>query len=197
MPPRFAVIIPTLNEADHIANTIITTRTTLPEADIIVVDGGSSDATVKIAMTHNATIIHAQRGRACQMNAGAKASTADYLIFNHADCILPTSAAHDIEQAFVNGAVMTAFRVQLQASDFVYRLLEQWINNRSILSNNYTGDQSFAINRKTFEAVGGFPQVPICEDIFFILLWLGLYLNCKLGSSCKIDYSSVRNKKLS
>jgi rSAM/selenodomain-associated transferase 2 len=163
-----SVIVPMLNEAATIASTLHALRRGAPDAEIIVVDGGSADMSVAIARPLCDALISASRGRACQMNAGARASHGDALVFVHADTIVPSTFATDIASALSDPTVVGGrFDVQLDASNLPYRIISAMISLRSRISRTGTGDQAIFVRRDMFERLGGFPDFELCEDLEF------------------------------
>jgi rSAM/selenodomain-associated transferase 2 len=157
-----------LNEAATIASTLDALRRGAPDAEIIVVDGGSSDASVAIARPLSDTLIDAPRGRALQMNAGARASHGDALVFVHADTIVPSTFAADIASALSDPAVVGGrFDVKLDDSSLPYRIIGAMISIRSRISRTGTGDQAIFVRRDVFDRLGGFPELDLCEDLEF------------------------------
>ncbi len=161
---RLAIIVPTFNEAANIEDAIARLRAA-SNAEIIVADGGSTDDTVARAEAAGARVVHALRGRARQMNAGARASDAPLLLFVHADTILPEGFAAEVRGmlAFHHHA-LGAFRLGLDGRALRYRWIEWTANLRSTAGHMPYGDQAFFIRRNVFEAVGGFPEQPALED---------------------------------
>jgi rSAM/selenodomain-associated transferase 2 len=165
---KLSVIVPMLNECATIAGTLNTVRRGAPDAEIVVVDGGSSDPSVAIARPLCDALISARRGRARQMNAGARASHGDVLVFVHADTIVPRSFARDIALPLSNPAVVGGrFDVQLDATALPYRIIGAMISLRSRISRTGTGDQAIFVRRDVFDRLGGFPDLDLCEDLEF------------------------------
>ena len=157
-----------LNEAATIASTLDALRRGAPDAEIIVVDGGSSDTSVAIARPLCDTLIDASRGRALQMNAGARASHGDALVFVHADTIVPSTFAADIASALSDPAVVGGrFDVVLDSTALPYRIIGAMISIRSRISRTGTGDQAIFVRRDVFDRLGGFPDLELCEDLDF------------------------------
>jgi rSAM/selenodomain-associated transferase 2 len=156
-----------LNEERAIAMTLKAIRRGAPAAEIIAVDGSSSDQTVAIARSLADRVITSARGRACQMNAGAQVATSpDGLVFVHADTIVPTDFARQIETALQDASVGGGrFDITLDAGAWRYRMLAKMINIRSRLMRSATGDQAIFVRREIFTRLGGFPEIALCEDI--------------------------------
>jgi rSAM/selenodomain-associated transferase 2 len=165
---RLSVIVPMLNEEQSIGATLRALRSAAPRAEIVVVDGGSSDRSREAARGLCDILIQAPRGRARQMNAGAAAALSDVLAFVHADTLVPSTFAADIEAVMANPAVVGGrFDVALDAPGLAYRIIGMLISVRSRLSRTATGDQAIFVRRRVFEDLGGFPQIDICEDLDF------------------------------
>lgn len=162
-----SVVIPVLNEAALIAETIQRARNWGPH-EIIVVDGGSSDGTRDRASAADRVLV-APRGRARQQNLGAANTTGDVLLFLHADCWLLPGAAEVIGGALrARHCVGGCFRQRIEAEGLGYRLLEAGNTARAQFLGWMYGDQALFVRRSAFEAVGGFPDVPLMEDIYFV-----------------------------
>lgn len=161
-----AVILPVLNEAATIAGQLCALQPLRQRGvTLIVVDGGSDDATVELARPAVDTLLVAPRGRAWQMNAGAAASEQQTLLFLHADTRLPADAVEAITRAVAEGARWGRFDVRIDGQPLLLRLVERMINWRSRYTGIATGDQAMFVHRATFVAVGGFPEQPLMEDI--------------------------------
>ncbi len=157
-----------LNEAATIASTLDALRRAAPDTEIVVVDGGSTDASVAIARPLCDIAIDAPRGRALQMNAGARASHGDALVFVHADTIVPSTFATDIASALSDPAVVGGrFDVVLDSTALPYRMIGAMISLRSRISRTGTGDQAIFVRRDVFDRLGGFPDLELCEDLDF------------------------------
>ncbi|QIB67764.1 glycosyltransferase family 2 protein [Kineobactrum salinum] len=164
MTRHCSFIIPVLNEAPHIASVLQTLAERFPEAQRIVVDGGSTDATVAQALPHCTQLLLGARGRAAQMNLGARVASGDYLLFLHADSV----PDFDMQQltACLHGRPQWGFcRLRLSGRQPVFRLLEWAINRRSSLSGIGTGDQMLLLRRDVFERNQGFATLPLMEDV--------------------------------
>lgn len=165
---RISVIIPALNEAEAIDASL----QALPRRDdveIVVVDGGSTDETRRIAESRGARVIAAQRGRGPQMNAGARAATGDVLFFVHADTRLPAAAYDAIEAALEDESVPGgAFHLAIDGQGWFYGFTARNANIRSRIAGAPYGDQAFFVRRADFEALGGYRDLVYCEDLDFI-----------------------------
>lgn len=162
-----SVIIPTLNEAANIASQIDQTRC-LGECEIIVVDGGSTDATVARATGADRVEV-SLLGRARQQNHGAKISRGDVLLFLHADCRLPVTALESIRQALADPRVVGGcFEQQIDAVGLRYRWIERGNALRVRLFKLAYGDQAIFVRRSVFEELGRFPELKLMEDVFLM-----------------------------
>lgn len=164
---RISIIIPVINEAEHIESTLTYLEPLRQNGhEIIVVDGGSHDATVKLASIKADTLITSAPGRAQQMNTGARQATGDVLWFLHADTRVSSDAARQILLVLNNqNNYWGRFDVRLSGQHFLLRIVEQLMNLRSCLTGIATGDQGIFVRRACFEAIGGFRQIPLMEDI--------------------------------
>lgn len=157
-----------LNEQGAIASTLRAIRAGAPDAEIIVCDGGSADASVPTARPLCNLLIDAPRGRARQMNTGASRASGEVLAFVHADTIVPATFHRDLERALSDPRVVGGrFDVRLDDGRFWCRLIGKLISIRSRISRTGTGDQAIFVRRGAFDTLGGFPDLPICEDLDF------------------------------
>ena len=165
--PMLSIIIPALNEAQAIAATL-TPLQALRRAgcEVIVCDGGSDDNTPAIASPFADAVIECPRGRARQMNAGAARASGKTLLFLHADTLLPENALPRIEDALAQRhARWGRFDIRLSGAHPLLRMVEFTMNLRSRLTGIATGDQGIFMRREDFFAVGGYPDIPLMEDI--------------------------------
>lgn len=166
-PRSVAVVIPALNEERFLAATLANVREQEGLEEVLVVDGGSYDRTVSVALEAGARVIRSGRGRAVQMNAGAAASGADAVLFLHADTCLPAGALSLVIQALSqNGVVGGCFRLEFDRSSLVYRLYTArfWMRWTRLAF----GDRAIFCSRSAFKAIGGFPEQPLFEDLDFV-----------------------------
>jgi len=131
------------------------------------VDGGSGDATVAVAARFpEVRLLASPRGRARQMNAGARAARGDVLLFLHADTLLPDGALAAVEAAVSDpGVVAGRFDVRFDNPRPMFRMIAWFMNQRSRWSRISTGDQAIFVCREVFEALGGYPEMPLMEDV--------------------------------
>jgi len=164
---RISAIVPTLNEASEIdAMLEVLAPLRARGHEVIVADGGSTDATVALAAGKADKVITAPRGRANQMNAGARSAAADVLVFVHADTRLPRDADYAIARGLErDGRMWGRFDVSIDSRHPLLGVVGKAMNLRSRLSGIATGDQAMFVRRTEFDAVGGFPPVALMEDI--------------------------------
>jgi rSAM/selenodomain-associated transferase 2 len=164
---RLAIVIPALNEAANLSRLLPDLARGCPGADIVVVDGGSGDDTAAVvARLPGPRLLESARGRAVQMNHGAREARGDTLLFLHADTRLPDGAARAIEQTLAEpGVVGGRFDVRFDNERPLFRVIAWFMNTRSRASGICTGDQAIFVRRADFEAVGGYPDIPLMEDI--------------------------------
>jgi len=164
--PFLSIIIPVLNEAASIRAQLEGLQALRGKAvSLILVDGNSHDGTLEKARPLVDQAITAPRGRAAQMNAGARSSMAEVLLFLHADTILPPSAVDRVQEAFASGARWGRFDVRIDSTHGLLRIVERMMNWRSRLTGIATGDQAIFVRRDLFEQIGGFKELPLMEDI--------------------------------
>ncbi|MDB5601492.1 MAG: glycosyl transferase [Xanthobacteraceae bacterium] len=164
---RLSVIVPVLNEADGIAASLAALAPLRERgAELIVADGGSQDDTVTLARPLADQVVVAPRGRAAQMNAGAAVATGDMLLFLHVDTQLPPDAGTLIAQGLKqSGHAWGRFDVRIDGTHFLLPVIAAMMNTRSRLTGIATGDQAVFVSREAFQNVGGFPDLPLMEDI--------------------------------
>ncbi|MDJ0776738.1 MAG: TIGR04283 family arsenosugar biosynthesis glycosyltransferase [Gammaproteobacteria bacterium] len=162
--PRLSIVVPVLNEAEILAQTLadIFARdwSSMP-LEVIVCDGGSSDDSPHIAHSFPCRVLTSEPGRARQMNLGAGAARGEVLLFLHADSRLP--ANFDPRQLAT--AAWGFFPLRLGGRGAGLRVIERAINLRTRLTRVAGGDQGLFFARTFFESLGGFPAIPLMEDI--------------------------------
>lgn len=161
---KISIVIPVLNEARHLSNTLSIQAT---DIEIIVVDGGSQDETIAIAQSFGVKVLQSAPGRAAQMNAGAKVASGEILLFLHADTRLPDGFDQMIRNA-LKAAIAGAFQLSIDANQPGIRWIEQGVNWRSRYLQLPYGDQALFLRTETFHKIGGFPDLPIMEDFEFV-----------------------------
>ena len=169
-PPLVSVIIPTCLEATTIQRCLSDLARNEGPLEVIVSDGGSSHETVERACAFpGVRVTHAARGRAAQLNHGAALARGDIFWFLHADSRPPPHAVQVIRSTLADRSVTAgAFRFASDSPRWPYRLIELGVRIRSEWLKVPYGDQGFFLRRSTFEALGGFPSVPIMEDLYFL-----------------------------
>ena len=162
---RLTIVLPVLDEAAIIVAAL---RALAPlrarGAEIIVADGYSRDGTVRLARPFADRVITVRRGRGAAMNAGAMFGSGDALLFLHADTMLPDGADRLIDAALARRA-WGRFDLRIAGRRPLFAVIARMINWRSRLTGVATGDQAIFVTREAFEAVGGFPDLPLMEDI--------------------------------
>ena len=165
--PYLSVIIPALNEEAHIEKTIF--HALNPDAEIIVVDGGSTDRTIAGAEQAGASVLRGQRSRALQQNMGAAAAKGKVLLFLHADTVLPRDYVAWVFETLMDRRVaLGAFRFKTDLDRPLMRGIELTANIRSRYLRLPYGDQALFLRKEPFDAVGGFPEIAVAEDLFFV-----------------------------
>lgn len=162
---KFSIIIPTLNEQENIQACLQSLQPSRQQAEIIVVDGGSHDETVKFAQPLADKVLSTDRGRAKQMNDGAQQASGEVLMFLHADTFLPDNAFNLISQHLGDKYQWGRFDICLTGSHWLLPVISQMMNWRSRLTGIATGDQVIFVTRTAFEAVKGYPNIALMEDI--------------------------------
>lgn len=208
MPTKeISIIIPTLNEEKTISQ-CLETVVNIPGIEAIVSDGGSTDRTEEIAGQYRGVkVVSSEMGRSVQMNKGATCANGEILLFLHADCILPGEAVLHVRKVFEGSSyVGGAFKIRLLSDKLRYRIIEKGINFRSKGFKLPYGDQGLFVKRSVFEEMGGFREMPNCEDLDFMcrLKKNGkiIILNERISSSVRrwekygILRTSLRNQSL-
>lgn len=161
-----SIVMPVLNEGDTLAQRLHALQPLRARGvRLVVADGGSTDATWALARALADVVVLAPRGRAAQMNAGARVAGGDVLLFLHADTQLPPGADGLITRALEGGAAWGRFDVRISGRSALLRVVAAFMNARSRLSGIATGDQAMFVRRDVFDAQGGFAPQPLMEDV--------------------------------
>lgn len=166
-PPLFlSIIVPVLNEGPRLQDQLQALALWRSAGvEVLLVDGGSSDGSVQAVACCVDRVLLAPRGRASQMNAGAAQALGELLLFLHADTCLPDDALPQLQALSAGQASWGRFDVQIDSPRPLLRVVSCLMNQRSRLSGVATGDQAIFVRRQVFEAVGGFPDMALMEDI--------------------------------
>ena len=164
---KLSIIVPVLNEAQLLRPFLAHLRERAPGAEIIVADGGSSDGTPDLTQGFCDQLVVSERSRATQMNAGARTAHGDVLWFLHADTKIPWGCLSEIERIMDHPGVAGGFfRIRLPRGS-VYRLTDSFAHYAGILLRMRCGDHGIFCRRTAFSEIGGFPEVPLMEDVEF------------------------------
>lgn len=162
----FSVIIPTFNEENQLQLTLDSVNR---QHQVIVVDGGSSDKTVHVAQRNKAIVLQCIKGRAGQLNKGAREATGEILIFLHADTILPAGYTDWVKQKILQEqCIAGAFKLALNSDKMIMKCIAWAANARSSLLQFPYGDQALFMKAVAFHKEGGFPDIPVMEDFALI-----------------------------
>jgi rSAM/selenodomain-associated transferase 2 len=188
-----SIIVPVLNEEKSIEKTLIQFNVLKGDKEIIVADGGSRDKTKEIAERF-AKVVYSEKGRANQMNKGAKKANGDILWFVHSDSIIKENSIEEIQLAIDEGYVGGGFSLKFYDYNTLFmKYISVTSNLRAKYLGLYFGDQGIFVKRSVFESLGGYPQQEIMEDWEFSLAMK------KAGKlkliSTSIDTSARRFKK--
>ncbi len=165
-PGLLSILIPTWNEAARLENTLAPLLSH-PEVEVIVADGGSRDATARIANNLGVRVLKTRPGRGTQMNAAAAQAQGEALLFLHADTRLPADFPRHVWSILNQGAIAGAFRLRIDAPGSLLRVVEWGANLRSRYFQRPYGDQGLFLKAETFYQLGGFENWPLMEDYEF------------------------------
>ncbi len=196
-----SVVIPAYNEERALPNTLRALFTQQGDFEVIVVDGGSTDGTLNVlrefgfipdpsrrTLHVSRFTVHAPKGRASQMNAGAQEACGEWLLFLHADTVLPTGAIQRLNEMETDQTVQAGgFMHQFSGDDWRLKLISFLDNFRCIRSRIIYGDQALFVRRALFEQLGGFPNRPILEDVAFCERLIAVTTPLLLSSSVVTD----------
>ncbi len=165
---KVSIIIPVLNEAEHIGGTLASLAPCRNQGhELIVIDGGSRDETVAVAQLYADKVLFSDSGRALQMNHGIAAARGDILLFLHADTQMAYDALVNVIDAVEDGYFWGRFKVRLSGDHFMFRVIERMMNLRSCITGVATGDQAIFVSNECIDIVGNYPQIPLMEDVLF------------------------------
>ena len=183
--PTVTVVLPVLNESNRLDECLADLRQRHAVDEILVVDGGSTDASIEMVCRHMTEdtgnvqavpcLLQTQRGRARQMHVGALVAHADILLFLHVDVELPDGAMEAVRAAVRQGHLWGRFDVRLSGRNFLFRIIEHMMNWRSAVTGIATGDQAIFVRRDVYRMLGGYAWIDLMEDIEFSrrLKWVG------------------------
>lgn len=167
MRAALSVIIPTLNAQDGLAVSLSSLGEGLEAGlirELVISDGGSTDATLHIAEEAGAVVVQGTASRGGQLRRGAEAAGGAWLLFLHADTVLPPGWP-ELVKAQMNSGRPAAFRLRFDSVGVMAGLVAGWANLRSRAFGLPYGDQGLLISRGDHDAVGGFPDIPLMEDV--------------------------------
>jgi rSAM/selenodomain-associated transferase 2 len=165
---KISIIVPVFNEAALIRPFLEQLRERASGAELIVVDGGSTDETRRLADHWCDRLLTSARGRAQQLNAGARVAQGNVFWFLHVDCEVPHGCLDHIQRVLQDADVAGGFfRIRLPSSALVYRLTDSFAHYAGLLLRLRYGDHGFFCRRDVFGQVGGFPEIALMEDVEF------------------------------
>lgn len=160
-----SIIVPTFNEEKVIEHTLLTIKACAPDAELLIVDGGSSDNTIELASQY-APVITAPRGRGGQLNAGTAATEGEILLYLHADTIPDATGINELLHVMQDETIPGgAFRMRFTDPQPLYKRISANVTQRSLRTRSYTGDQAIFTRRSVFEQLHGYRNWPFMEDV--------------------------------
>jgi rSAM/selenodomain-associated transferase 2 len=165
---KVSIIVPTLNEAQGLNETLTQMQQLFPY-ELVISDGGSHDGTLEIAEEFTGHVVKGRTGRALQMNAGAQVATGDIFLFLHADSRIEPASYEKMLHLLGSSEkkIGGAFSLCIDSDKWSLRLITRLANLRSKYLGMAYGDQAFFVKNSTFQQMNGFAELPICEDIDF------------------------------
>jgi len=165
--PYVSVIIPALNEEEYIRDAICSAK--CRDAEVIVIDGGSEDKTRQIARSEGVRVIMSERGRVIQQNTAAEIAEGYVLLFLHADTVLPKGYVKDVFATLMDPSCLAgAFRFKTDMKGIFMRIIELVANLRAKYLGLPYGDQAIFMKKEFFQKIGGFPLIPVAEDLYLM-----------------------------
>jgi rSAM/selenodomain-associated transferase 2 len=163
------VVVPTLNEARYLPGLLEDLQQLTITYQLVVADGGSTDETIAVADSAGASVVLAPQGRGSQMNAGARVVSGNWLCFLHADVRLSPGVLQSLERTVGDASASAAvWRLAIDSPGLWYRTFELGALLRDRLGGLPYGDQGLLVRRELFEEVGGFPDIPVLEDVVMV-----------------------------
>ncbi len=163
--PGIAIVIPVRNEAAMLPQALQRLKALQGVDEIVFVDGESSDGSAALIQAAGFICLLSTAGRAKQMNMGTAQTKSEIILYLHVDTAISSSHISDIKKTYNQAFAYGRFDVSLSNKRLTYRIISFFINLRSCLSKVATGDQGIFVRRTMFEAVGGYPEIPLMEDI--------------------------------
>ena len=161
-----SIVVPVLNEASFVRPFLRHLQPFREQgAEVVICDGGSGDGTRTLAEPRADAVVDSAAGRAVQMNSGARVARGRILVFLHVDTLLPREGFSEMCRSLRASHDWGRFDVRLSSRGARFRLIEALMNRRSRWTGIATGDQALFLTRELFQAVGGFPEIPLMEDI--------------------------------